>query len=1184
MEMERSEALFAAQEPSAGLAYLVRAARRAAMSSTIASRVHSALTYHQYGIQLTAPLAHRDEVESAEFSPDGRRVVTASKDHSARIWDPSTGQPVTEPLLHGDAVASAHFSPDGRRVLTASKDGTARVWDAQTGQLAARLIQHPAPIHSARFSADGLRLVTASEDGTAVVWDAQTGDAVTAPLSHQGAVLDAEFSLDGSRVVTASADHTAQIWDAATSQPVLPPFQHSDRIVCARFSPDGQRLATASWDKTARVWDLTKGKDLGIRLLHLDPLISIEFSPDGQRLLSAAGNRAQVWDVRSGGLLGDGIQQLGILQSAQFSPDGQRFVTTSTDHAARVWDALMEYQVNHQTGRPLHLPLALPLTEPFRHAGPIRCARFSPDGQRVVTASSDHTAQIWDARTGGPLVGLLQQYQTIWSAEFSPDGRRIVTASQDGNVRVWDVKTGQPLTARIKHNTSRDRYGVRFAEFGPDGQKLVTAFRNKAQILDSQTGDLLTGPFQHAGPIVAGHFSPDGQRLVTASADQTAQVWDAATAQPVGAPLRHAAAVNSSEFSSDGRWVVTASDDHTARVWDAWSGRALTDPLPHRNKVRFAQFSPDGRRVVTASQDQTARLWDAATGKPLAQPLQHQAAVGSVRFSPDGQRVVTASEDMTAVIWNAHTGQTLAAPLRHRAAVLYAEFSPDGSRVVTASLDSTIRVWEAASGLPLTEPLPQRAGAIRARFSPDGQRVLTAAGRTAQVWETPVVPSLLPTWVLSLAEAVADREVDEDGVPRPVPSSRLVELRRQVEASTAGDFWTQWARWFFADATTRTLSPSSAITVPDYVHRLIEDDTLARLREAVMLEPTNGLALAGLGLHVFLQTPDAFPRHAEEAAWYSRQAVKFAPHHEATWRLRGRIQTAAGHQAEALLGLDRALELDPRSWYTWQLKAALLVEGQRFEEAIECYDRQLPLVLSFTNSLGVFDPVEEAEVRLKRAGLLRKLGRNREAQADIRLACGIIERSPQTSARMVDLSLFYNGGLRGYWVEPDPQSGLDALPQGIQTLGGITYDVRGLVQTASSRMMSWLPRFPVEVTAIPINTKANRLHFLHAGAEGAGQAGTTIARYVFHYGDGQTRERPIQLEDDVLDWWEVPAGKAAQQVAWSGENEGSRSVGKRIHLYVTTWENPRPDVEIASFDIVSERTSVGLFLVAVTSE
>ena len=65
-------------------------------------------------------MQHEGTVYSAQFSPDGQRVVTASEDKTARVWDAATGKAIGEPMRHEDAVCSAQFSPDGQRVVTAS--------------------------------------------------------------------------------------------------------------------------------------------------------------------------------------------------------------------------------------------------------------------------------------------------------------------------------------------------------------------------------------------------------------------------------------------------------------------------------------------------------------------------------------------------------------------------------------------------------------------------------------------------------------------------------------------------------------------------------------------------------------------------------------------------------------------------------------------------------------------------------------------------------------------------------------------------------------------------------------------------------------------------------------------------------------------------------------------------------
>ncbi len=73
---------------------------------------------------------HTDRVRSASFSPDGSRIVTASVDRTAKVWDAQTGAEVLTLKGHTGVVRSASFSPDGSRIVTSGEDGTAKVWDA----------------------------------------------------------------------------------------------------------------------------------------------------------------------------------------------------------------------------------------------------------------------------------------------------------------------------------------------------------------------------------------------------------------------------------------------------------------------------------------------------------------------------------------------------------------------------------------------------------------------------------------------------------------------------------------------------------------------------------------------------------------------------------------------------------------------------------------------------------------------------------------------------------------------------------------------------------------------------------------------------------------------------------------------------------------------------------------------
>lgn len=209
------------------------------------------------GEQWGAAIQHVHVVNLVGFSPDGARILSSDgKDDLAQIRDVATRQVLVELRGHEGWITCAEFSPDGRQVVTASEDGTARLWDAQTGQARLAPLQHKGFVWSAHFSPDGQWVVTASLDATAQVWNAQTGQPAGEPLRHRAEVPNARFSPDQRLVITASADGSARLWDAQSGQPVAEPFRHDGKVWDARFSPDGRRVVTASADTHARVWNV----------------------------------------------------------------------------------------------------------------------------------------------------------------------------------------------------------------------------------------------------------------------------------------------------------------------------------------------------------------------------------------------------------------------------------------------------------------------------------------------------------------------------------------------------------------------------------------------------------------------------------------------------------------------------------------------------------------------------------------------------------------------------------------------------------------------------------------------------------------------------------------------------------------------------------------------------------------
>ncbi len=370
----------------------------------------------KYGIDLTHKIVERrsDQFNDANFSPDGRWLVTGDNSNIITLWDAKSGKKASsfygylsfppedglgfDPNSYRESYASSlltlkndvQLSPNGKYAYRSKIGFEVRKWELATGQIVQRYGGHTKVVIDFEVSKDGKMLLTGGGDREVHLYNTNSGELLQQFKGHSGIIWDVGFSNDNSKIVSSSADGTVKIWDIATGKKLQSIYLSGDRNI-------------------------------------IETAYTVKFSPNDLYLIIAnTAGKLQRWEIDTERKVQEFVGHSKVSMDFEFYNTGKNMVSVGWDNSVRAWNLESGFQIRKFAG----------------HHTSVYAVAISTNNSWMATAGTDRMAILWDINSGKLLKKFVGHKSIISSVQFSPDNKFLITGSIDGITKIWNLETG----------------------------------------------------------------------------------------------------------------------------------------------------------------------------------------------------------------------------------------------------------------------------------------------------------------------------------------------------------------------------------------------------------------------------------------------------------------------------------------------------------------------------------------------------------------------------------------------------------------------------------------------------------------------------------------------------------------------------------------------------------------------
>ncbi|CAH9082783.1 unnamed protein product [Cuscuta europaea] len=508
--------------------------------------------------------------------------------------------------------------------------------------------------------------------------------------------------------------------------------EHAYQTTVARYSPNGEWIASADVSGTVRIWgthnDFVLKKEFRVLSGRIDDL---QWSPDGMRIVASGDGkgkslvRAFMWD--SGSNVGEFDGHSKRVLSCAFKPTRPFRIATCGE----------DFLVNFYEGPPFKFKQSH-----RHHSNFVNCLRFSPDGNKLISVSSDKKGVLYDAKTGDKIGELSSEdghQGSVYAVSWSPDSKQVLTVSADKRAKIWDISDDGNGTVK-KTLTCSGSGGVEDMLVGCLWQNdhLVTvSLGGTISIFSASNLDKdpisFSGHMKNANSLTVLKSEPNF--ILSSSYDGLIVKW----VQGVGycgklerkenSQIKYLAAVDGEivSFAFDNKiWRASlcgdqCSSERTVDIGNQPNDLSLALHSPElalvsietgvvliretrvvstinlRFPVTACALSPDGTEAIVGAQDGKLHIYSVSGDTLNKEDVleKHRGAITVIRYSPDLSMFASGDVNREAVIWDRTSREVkLKNMLYHTARINCLAWSPDNKKVATGSLDTCVIIYE----------------------------------------------------------------------------------------------------------------------------------------------------------------------------------------------------------------------------------------------------------------------------------------------------------------------------------------------------------------------------------------------------------------------------------------------------------------------------------------------------------